>query len=248
MPIPPFHPNARVPVPAPTLPSSTAPSLRRGDRRSHVVGPHVQPANVVEAAVVGFADERVDGSHVGVAVLLQRPLHQPFDRGADAQRVGQRDRRFDRAELVDLRRARELAEGVADEHRAGHLLLKHVAGVRHDDGHAGANGVAGDERRVADAHAGDIGDGVERAPARTRPARARYRARADGPAARTATAAHTATRSARPSECDMVSMIRSALRMRQIPLSAIQDAATSVYQAAIRTPLVRLDLPLRRGR
>ena len=31
--------------------------------------------------------------------------------------------------------------------------------------------------------------------------------------------------------------------MRQIPLSAIQDAATSVYQAAIRTPLVRLEFP-----
>ena len=31
--------------------------------------------------------------------------------------------------------------------------------------------------------------------------------------------------------------------MRQIPLSAIQLAAESIYQAAIRTPLVRLDLP-----
>ena len=31
--------------------------------------------------------------------------------------------------------------------------------------------------------------------------------------------------------------------MRQIPLSAIQDAATSVYQAAVRTPLVRLEFP-----
>jgi threonine dehydratase len=31
--------------------------------------------------------------------------------------------------------------------------------------------------------------------------------------------------------------------MREIPLSAIHLAAQSVYQAAIRTPLVRLDLP-----
>jgi threonine dehydratase len=31
--------------------------------------------------------------------------------------------------------------------------------------------------------------------------------------------------------------------MRQIPLAAIEEAAESVYQAAIRTPLVRLDLP-----
>jgi threonine dehydratase len=31
--------------------------------------------------------------------------------------------------------------------------------------------------------------------------------------------------------------------MRQIPLSAIQEAAAAVYQAAVRTPLVRLELP-----
>ena len=31
--------------------------------------------------------------------------------------------------------------------------------------------------------------------------------------------------------------------MRHIPLEAIQEAAQSVYQAAVRTPLVRLDLP-----
>ena len=31
--------------------------------------------------------------------------------------------------------------------------------------------------------------------------------------------------------------------MRQISLDAIREAATSVYEAAIRTPLVRLDLP-----
>jgi threonine dehydratase len=35
--------------------------------------------------------------------------------------------------------------------------------------------------------------------------------------------------------------------MRAIPLTAIRDAATSVYQAAIRTPLVRLDLPFAAG-
>ena len=47
-----------------------------------------------------------------------------------------------RAELVDLGGARELAEGVADEDRAGDLVLKEVAAVRKDRGHAGADGVA----------------------------------------------------------------------------------------------------------
>lgn len=31
--------------------------------------------------------------------------------------------------------------------------------------------------------------------------------------------------------------------MRQIPLEAVEEAATAVYHAAVRTPLVRLDLP-----
>ena len=31
--------------------------------------------------------------------------------------------------------------------------------------------------------------------------------------------------------------------MRQIPLDAITDAARHVYEAAVRTPLVKLDLP-----
>src|SRR5262245_44167279 len=42
---------------------------------------------------------------------------------------------------------------------------------------------------------------------------------------------------------DMASMIRSHSFMREIPLAAIKEAAGSVYQAAIRTPLVRLELP-----
>ncbi len=32
-------------------------------------------------------------------------------------------------------------------------------------------------------------------------------------------------------------------RMRQIPIEAIDEAARHVYQAAVRTPLIRLDLP-----
>src|ERR671910_1338974 len=38
-------------------------------------------------------------------------------------------------------------------------------------------------------------------------------------------------------------MIRFFVRMRQIPLDAITDAAKHVYTAAVRTPLIRLDLP-----
>ena len=83
--MPPFQANARVPVPAPTLPSSTAPSRAAAIAAIDVLGPDVQPANVVEPAVVGFADQRVDRSHLGVAGLRQRPAHETFDDGADAR-------------------------------------------------------------------------------------------------------------------------------------------------------------------
>jgi len=42
-------------------------------------------------------------------------------------------------------------------------------------------------------------------------------------------------------------MIRSFRRMRQIPLDAITEAAQHVYKAAVRTPLVKLDLPFTTG-
>src|SRR6187402_2905095 len=38
-------------------------------------------------------------------------------------------------------------------------------------------------------------------------------------------------------------MIRFSLRMRHIPIEAIDEAAQHVYEAAVRTPLIKLDLP-----
>ena len=75
--MPPFQPNATVPVPAPTAPSSTAPALALVIAAMHMVAGHVQPADVVEAAIVGFADQRVHRPDVLVARLRQRP---PDDR------------------------------------------------------------------------------------------------------------------------------------------------------------------------
>src|SRR6266542_4256476 len=36
--------------------------------------------------------------------------------------------------------------------------------------------------------------------------------------------------------------VPTALHTRRVPLAAVRDAATAVYAAAIRTPLVRLDV------
>jgi hypothetical protein len=56
----------------------------------------------------------------------------------------------------------QLAEGVADEHRAGDLVLKQVAAVRQDGGHAGADLVTADHGRVTDADTRDVGNRVVR--------------------------------------------------------------------------------------
>src|SRR6185295_763394 len=97
-----------------------------------------------------------------VARLRDRVTRHRVDGGPDAQRVGEDDRRFDRAEFSDLRRSRQLAKCVADEHRTGDLVLKDVAAVRNDRRDAGADQLTLDNRGVADAHAFDVGDRVER--------------------------------------------------------------------------------------
>ena len=38
-------------------------------------------------------------------------------------------------------------------------------------------------------------------------------------------------------------LLATNVSTRHIPLSAIRDAASAIYDAAIRTPLIRLELP-----
>ena len=81
-----------------------------------------------------------------------------------------RDRPLEVAALLDPRRAGHLAVAVEREPRREHRIGVRLAARMHD-GDAGANGAlsdhqlaaAGDERRVSDLDAGDVGDRVERA-------------------------------------------------------------------------------------
>ena len=122
----------------------------------------VEAANVVQRPVVRLADERVHGPHLLIAPLGDRPGDDRLHGRADGERVRQHDRRLDRAELLHLRRSGKLPEGVPDEDRARHFLLKQVAAVREDRGDARADVVALDDRRVPDADAGHVGDRVQR--------------------------------------------------------------------------------------
>ena len=95
--------------------------------------------------------------------LGKGPRDQAFDCGPDRESVRENDRRFDRSELLHLRRAGKLAERIADKYSSRHLLLKQVAVMREERGHTSANAVAGDQRDVADLHARNVCDCVERA-------------------------------------------------------------------------------------
>lgn len=126
----------------------------------NVVGLHVETTNVVEPAIVSFADERVGAGNVFIAGLRDCPVSDGRGSVKDAKGVGEDDGRFDLAEFVDLRGADEFAESVVDEDGAGDFVLKEIAGVRKDGSDAGADVVAFGESDLADKDARDIGDGV----------------------------------------------------------------------------------------
>ncbi|MFN7985501.1 MAG: hypothetical protein U0Q11_26980 [Vicinamibacterales bacterium] len=70
---------------------------------SSVLPRHVEAANVVQSAVVGLAHKGIYRTHFLVPSLRERVAHHGIDGGSDGQRIGQDDRRFDGAKLVDLR-------------------------------------------------------------------------------------------------------------------------------------------------
>jgi hypothetical protein len=95
--------------------------------------------------------------------LRDELVDERVGRAPHAQRAGEQDRRLELSELVHLREADQLAERVADVHRGRHAVEEGIAGVRQDRRHASADRVAHGERRMADAHPRDVGDGVVRA-------------------------------------------------------------------------------------
>jgi hypothetical protein len=118
--------------------------------------------DVVQHAVVRLAHDGVDRAHRLHPGACEQPLDHRVGRLPDAERAGQQDRRLELAELLELCRADQLAEAIGDVERRRHALAVEVAAVRKDRGHAGAHRVALDDGRLADAHAGDVGDRVQR--------------------------------------------------------------------------------------
>jgi len=118
----------------------------------------------LHSATTGFtlpAERPISGS------AARACLTRPFEGGADAQRVGQRNRSLQLAEFLQLGPADRLAERVDDVEGGGDLLPEHVAAMRQDDGHASPGRTSRrirrpfvDDRDVPDPDIRDIGDGV----------------------------------------------------------------------------------------
>ena len=142
--------------------------FRALDRRIHVRGLHVETVDVVQLAVPGLGDDRGRPPVArGVRVAV---LHAPGDRrlvhGADAVRVGEHHRPLEQAALLDPGAAGHLARAVQHEAAGERGRRDRVAPARQDRGHAGAHLAPVreilDQRALADRHAGDVGDGIER--------------------------------------------------------------------------------------
>ena len=119
--------------------------------------------NVVQESVIGFAHQWIHRLDAFIAWQAKHVVQNRIRHTRHIQRGGERDGSFDFAEFLHLRRTCQLAECIADENRSGNLLTKQIAGVRQNHRHACANRIALIESDLADAHAADIGNRIERA-------------------------------------------------------------------------------------
>ena len=117
-------------------------------------------ADIVESAIVSFADQCVNTAHPLISALAQGPTDDGFHSRADTERISEHDGRFYVAKFVDLRGTGEFAEGVAHEDRAGDFIEEQITRVREYNGDARADVETFDEGEVSNAEPGNVGDGV----------------------------------------------------------------------------------------
>ena len=93
----------------------------------------------VRDLVVGFGDQRIHGLHVLVAGKAEHVSDERVGHAGGGKRGGQQNRRFNLAQLVDLRGAYQLAERIAHKDRPGNFFSEEIAAVGQDGGDSGAD-------------------------------------------------------------------------------------------------------------
>ena len=139
------------------VPLSDRAAARGRKRLLHVLRADMEAVDVVQPAVPGLGDDRqIPG--LGELAALDRGGHEGVAHDADAVGVRDRDGTREQAELAHELEPGHLAVAVEP---VGRREEREVVEEHHR--HARAHVVARDERGVADADAGDVGDRVERA-------------------------------------------------------------------------------------
>ena len=125
--MPPFHPKATVPVPAPTLPSGTGPVFADSIAATTSSAFTRRAANVVQRpAVVGLADDGVDRADRFVAGPRQVQPTTASMAVPTASVLVRTIGRLEIAELFHLEESGGLAETVADMDRRGTFCWKRL--------------------------------------------------------------------------------------------------------------------------
>ncbi len=160
--MPPFHPNATVPVPAPTAPSSTVPS--RADVMAAATCSRVtwrprmsfRPPSLV-SPTSAFTDRTF--SLPGWASVQRTMASTATPTASVLVRTIGDSMVPSSCTCVD---PASLPKALPTKTAPATFSTKEIPGVGKDCGHAGPHGVSRHQGRVADANAGDIRDGVER--------------------------------------------------------------------------------------
>ncbi len=130
-----------------------------------VLRPNMEAVDVVELAVPRLGNDRqrppISG-RIGFP-LSDAPLNCSVAHDADAVRVGDQHGPFEKSGFIDPVRPCHFAVAIEAEHAGEYGLIPARFAARENGGDPGANGVALDQRRIADCDAGHIGDRVERA-------------------------------------------------------------------------------------
>jgi hypothetical protein len=158
-----LKPKQVIPVPAPTAPWTTGPSVADGQRRHGIGLGHGQRLNVVQGAIVAFHHHRIDSGCAApdAGVRGNGGPDQRIGTAPDAKGIGQQDRGFQRAQFLHLHQTGAFAEPVDHLDRRRHLVGEQVAGVRDHSRYPGGQAPA-QPRAMPDRNPGDIGDGVQR--------------------------------------------------------------------------------------
>ena len=94
------------------------------ERRHYIFGCDMLAAYIVEVAIIRLANHSIDGNDGLITGLIQGVANESVQSCAHAQRIGQDDGSFQRAEFPDLGAAGQFAEAVADVDTGRYLFLK----------------------------------------------------------------------------------------------------------------------------